>query len=98
MVTSIVPITKFVKIKSREQTNRTFGGDVYIIRSQRLNLLADAPRKTKFNLRVAWAIKMYELPGIKVYNRIIIQNSMGLNILKSCDHAIDLIRCVIGYY
>jgi hypothetical protein len=58
MVTSIVTIAALVKIKSSTQTNRTLGGDMYIIRRYLLNLLADLPRKAKFNFRVAWATKM----------------------------------------
>jgi hypothetical protein len=95
MIASVVTVMLEVKIKSSEQTKRTFCGDVYMIRRYLFNLLPQTPGKGNFNFRVAWATNMYELPGSKVYNTIAIQKSGRLNVLKSGDNTIYLISGVI---
>jgi hypothetical protein len=38
---------------------------------------------------------MRELPGIKINNVIAVANSMTFQVFESCDHAIDLLLCVV---
>ena len=73
-------------------TQRTFCGDMDMIRIDLLNLLAHLPGIGNLDFVVARAIKVAEPPGMKHHNVITVTNRMCLNILVGCDHAIDLIR------
>jgi hypothetical protein len=92
MISSVIAITTFVKILSNTQTNRTFCGDVDMIRTDLLKYLAHIPGKGNLDFVVARAIKVAEPPGINIYNTIVVPNRTRLNIFVSGNHAIDLIR------
>jgi hypothetical protein len=94
MISSVVAITVLVKILSSTQTQRTFCGDMDIIRIDLLKYLAHCafPGKGNLDFVVARAINIAEPPGIKIYNTIVVPNRTRLNIFVCGNHAIDLIR------
>jgi hypothetical protein len=92
MISSIVAITVFVKILSNTQTNRTFCGDVDMIRIDLLKYLAHFPGKGNLDFVVARAINIAEPPGINIYNTIVVPNRTRLNIFVGRNNAIDLLR------
>jgi hypothetical protein len=51
-----------------------------------------------FNFRITRASKMRELPGINIYNTMPVAISVIFQVFESCDHAVDLIRDIVGYY
>jgi hypothetical protein len=94
MISSVVAITVLVKILSSTQTQRTFGGDMDMIRSDLLKYLAHCvfPGKGNLDFVVARAINIAEPPGIKIYNTIVVPNRTRLNIFVGRNHTIDLLR------
>jgi hypothetical protein len=92
MISSVVPITVFVKILSSTQTHRTLCGDVDIIRIDLLKYLAHLPGKGNLDFVVARAINIAEPPGIKIYNTIVVPNRTRLNIFVGRNNSIDLLR------
>jgi hypothetical protein len=94
MISSVVAIIVLVKILSSTQTQRTFGGDMDMIRIDLLKYLAHCafPGKGNLDFVVARAINMAEPPGIKIYNTIVVPNRTRLNIFVGRNHTIDLLR------
>jgi hypothetical protein len=92
MISSVVAIMTFVKILSNTQTNRTFCGDVDMIRTDLLKYRAHIPGKGNLDFVVARAINIAEPPGIKIYNTIVVPNRTRLNIFVGRNHTIDLLR------
>jgi hypothetical protein len=52
----------------------------------------------ELNFRITRASKMRELPGINIYNTMPVAISVIFQVFESCDHAVDLIRDIVGYY
>jgi hypothetical protein len=75
-----------------------FGRNVNIRRLYRLNLRANPVWPAQLDFRITRASKMRELPGINIYNTMPVAISVIFQIFESCDHAVDLIRNIIGYY
>ena len=100
MVSSIVPNPAYCKIPSSRHTQRTFCGDMYIIRINLLDLFPNHPRHCpgKFDFVILWAINIAVPPGINIINSITIENRTRFNIFVRCDHTVNLRGQIVCYY
>jgi hypothetical protein len=80
-----------------KQAYWSFCGNVNIRRLYRLNLRTNAVGPAELDFRITRASKMRELRGINIYNIMPVTISVIFQVFESCDHAVDLIRDIVGY-
>jgi hypothetical protein len=52
----------------------------------------------ELDFRITRASTMRELRGINIYNTMLVAISVIFQVFESCDHAVDLIGDIVGYY